>query len=98
VVKDRFRHRSHHPAWLRKLTLKVESKWGEPWPADDRGSRRLGRTWTYEFANVPAFNNMKVAVSSEGAWNTIGGVAGEKGPFELKPGTGRGGEYPAGDH
>ena len=71
-----------------KLTLKIESQWGEPLaqqtiavPGGSAGP------WNYEFANVPAFNNMKVAVSSEGAWNTIGGVAGEKGPFELKPGT-----------
>jgi hypothetical protein len=64
-----------------KITVKVESLWGEPLaqhamtiPGASAGP------WSYELAKVPAFNNLKIVVSSGRSR-----LAGESGRFELGP-------------
>jgi hypothetical protein len=64
-----------------KITVTVESLWGEPLaqqamtiPGGSAGP------WSYELARVPAFNNLKLVVSSE-----RNALAGESNRFEVRP-------------
>jgi hypothetical protein len=64
-----------------RITVKVESLWGEPL-AQQAMAIAAGSAgpWSYEIARVPAFNNLRIVVSSDRS-----GLAGESGRFELRP-------------
>jgi LGFP repeat len=71
-----------------KLIVGVNSAWGEPLagttvpiPAGNSAG-----PWSYEVADVPAFNKLKVSVAFEGSKGAAANRAsGESAPFELKP-------------
>jgi hypothetical protein len=68
-----------------RLTVAVVSAWGEQLasrtirvPADNAAG-----PWPFELVDVPAFNNLPVSVTHEGA--KAASASGESAPFELRP-------------
>jgi hypothetical protein len=72
-------------AGVSKLTVAVVSDWGEMLASRTilvPGDNAAG-PWPFELVDVPAFNNLRVSVTHEGAKGA--NASGESAPFELRP-------------
>ena len=72
-------------AGVSKLTVAVVSAWGEMLASRTilvPGDKAAG-PWPFELVDVPAFNNLRVSVTHEGAKGA--NASGESAPFELRP-------------
>lgn len=88
TVKGTIKAVDGKPTGQGTFTIVVLSAWGEPLKTltITVPSNNLSGPWSFQIANVPAYNKLKVSVGYKGPWSTaFDRVDGETGEFNLAP-------------